>query len=391
MILNGLRVLDLTHVVSGPTVTQILADFGAEVIKIEVPPRGDLFRNTEGLGPSFFLAINRGKKSVMIDLRKEAGFQLLLRLAAISDVIVENLSPDAVKKLGLEYESFRKVNPKIVYCRIASFGKGPYENVPAWDPVLQAAAGIMSVTGMPPDNYVRAGISLIDMSTAFHAVIGILVALLKRENTGQGNFIEASMFDAALYYMSYWIAYYDLYGKNPLPLGTTHVFASPYGLFKVKDGSVYVAVSNDDYWKKFCKAFDFKELASNANYSTNKQRVDHKNELESYVSKKFEDFSLDYVLARLVTEGIPHAALNRVSDLVSEPHAMSRGIIAEYTSPGEKLKYRTVVNPLTLDGVRHYTTLAPPEPGEHTDTTLRELLGLSDTEIQSLRAVGVIA
>jgi len=390
MILKGLRVLDLTHVVAGPTVTQILADFGADVIKIEAPPQGDLFRNTEGLGPCFFLAINRGKKSVMIDLKKEKGLQLLQKLAATSDIIVENLSPEATRKLGLEYEMFKKANPKVIYCRVTSYGKGPKENVPAWDPVLQAVSGIMSVTGTPPDNYVRAGISIIDMSTAFHAVIGILVALLKREKTGEGTFVEASMFDAALYYMSYWVAYRDLYGKDPEPLGTTHVFAAPYGLFKVKDGGVYMSVSNDKYWKKFCNAFHFDDLAGNENYATNEQRVARKTELESEISARLRDFSSDYVITTLSNEGIPNGPLNKVGALTNDIHAKARGIICEYTYPEQNLKYRTVVNPLRLNDVRYYTSQPPPRPGQSTDATLQEVLGLSDVEIKELRSEGVI-
>lgn len=389
-ILKGIRVLDLTHVISGPTATQILADLGAEVIKVESPPNGELFRDTPGLGPSCFLTLNRGKKSIMINLKERRGVELLLGLASVSDVFVENLSPEASRKLGLRYQLFKKVNPRIIHCRITSFGEGPYEKVPAWDPVLQAAAGIMSVTGHPPDDYVRAGISLVDMTAAFHAVIGILAALVERERSGKGVFIEASMFDAALYYMGYWITYYDLFKKEPRPLGTTHIFASPYGLFDVGGEKIYIAVSGDEHWKRFCSGFKLNDFLQNRDYSTNELRVKNKERLETALADRLKELSPAYVMRVLRRERIPHAPLNKVSDLSNDPQVLSRGMVRSQHYSRGQLKYRTVVNPLKIGNVRPCARGSPPQPGEQTEDVLRELLGLSDAEISELKALKVV-
>lgn len=391
MSLKGIRVLDLTHVIAGPTLTQILADFGAEVIKVEAPPKGEIFRDTPKMGSSFFLAINRGKKSIIIDIKKKEGRQLLLKLASKCDVFVENLSPDASKKLGLDYKTFRKTNPRIVHCRITGFGEGPYENIPAWDPVIQAASGIMSVTGFPPDKYVRAGVSMADMSTAFHATIGVLSALLSRDKTGKGSYIEVSMFDSALYYMSYWIAFHSLYGKEPKPVGTGHIFASPYGLFKVGGDYVYISISSDEHWKSFCVEMGFNDLLEDKEYHTNILRVRHKQRLEKEVSRRLGQMQLQNVLEKLRRAVVPHAQMNKVSDLLEDEHAKSRRIIRQYTYKEDSSTYRTVVNPVRVNGYRSFAKEPPPIPGEHTEPVLRELLGLAKSQVRILRKKQIIS
>ena len=205
-LLEGIRVLEVSHAVAGPTASQILADYGAEVIKIERPGEGDIFRNTPGMGSSMFLAVNRGKKSVALDLKKAKGKRILFDLVKTCDVIVENLGPGTAERLGVTYGRIRTLNPRAIYCKIESFGKGTFQNVPAFDPVLQAATGIMSTTGFPPDAYVRAGVSIVDMSAAFHAATGVLALLNERTKTGKGGEVRVSLFDAAAYYMSYWLA-----------------------------------------------------------------------------------------------------------------------------------------------------------------------------------------
>ena len=194
----------------------MFSDYGAEVIRIERPGSGDIFRDIAGMGPSMFLAVNRGKKSVVIHLKKPAGLKLFYELVRVSDVIVQNMGPGVAEKLGLTFKRIERANPRAIYCRIESFGKGPYKNIPAFDPVLQSSVGIMSTTGFPPDKYVRAGISVVDISAGLHAVSGILALLYRRNLTRRGGELNVSLYDAAAYFMSYWITLSTFSRKTPL-------------------------------------------------------------------------------------------------------------------------------------------------------------------------------
>ncbi len=258
-LLESKRVLEVSHAVAGPTAAQVLADYGAETIKIERPGRGDIFRDVPGMGPTMFLAVNRGKKSVAIDLKTKEGLSIFYHLARKSDVVIENLGPGVADGLGITYRRLKRANPRAVYCKIESFGKGPYEKTPAYDPILQASVGIMSTTGFPPDKYARAGISLVDMSAGLHAATGILALLVRREESGRGAELRVSLYDAASYFMSYWVAMYDLFGMDTFPLGSGHIFGSPYNLFKLSDGLIYIAIASDSHWEAFCTSLGFKD------------------------------------------------------------------------------------------------------------------------------------
>ena len=389
MLLKGVRVIEIGHAVAGPTAGLVLADLGADVIKIERPGFGDHFRDLPGMGPSMFVNLNRGKRSVAIDLGKPRGREIFLRLVRISDIVIDNLDSAASRKLGIGYEDLSKENPRIIYCKISGFGEGPYEHVPAYDPMLQAISGIMSVTGFPPEGYARAGFSPIDMSGAFHCVIGVLAALYRRSITGSGCYIEASLFDSAVYYMGYWATYYDLYGRDPQPLGATHIYASPYGLFKVRDGYVYMAIVSDTHWRSFCEALGFTDLLQDPRYSTNKGRVEHKSELEGEIAKRISRYSVGELLEILIPKRIPIAPMYRVSGLLKDPHAISREILGTVRWCDKEL--RVALNPIRVNGVRYSAKGDPPRLGEHTVEVLRGLLGLSDEEIEDLRREGVIA
>jgi len=386
-ILSGIRVLDITHAVAGPALTQILADLGADVIKVE-RPEGDMFRNLPVLGPTFFLPLNKGKRGIVVDFKKDEGANIVRRLAERSDILVENLRPGALEEVGLGYEKLRELNPGLIYVKITGFGEGPYEEIPAWDPVLEAASGIMSVTGFPPDRYVRTGISLVDVTAALYGAIAVLLALRDRERTGKGHFIEVSLFDSAVSYMTGWIVFYDLYGRDPLPLGTKHLFAAPYGLFKVKDGYVYIAVSNDEYWREFCKVFGFEDLLRDERYSTNELRVRNREELESEIERRLSEVPLVDVVNKLRGARVPVAPLNKVSTLLQDPHLRARDLLRELVY-GET-RFRTTASPFRIDGYREFNDAPPPRLGEHTEIVLREVLGLSDADIKRLREEGVI-
>jgi formyl-CoA transferase len=387
-ILNGIRVLELGHAVAGPAAGLILSDLGAEVIKIEKPGKGDIFRNLPGMGHSIFVAINRGKKSVALDLGKPDGYKLFLELVKISDVIVDNLDPEASRKLSVGYDRLVEVNPRIIYCKITGFGEGPYGKLPAYDPMLQAISGIMSVTGIPPDTYVRSGISLVDMAGAFNCVMGVLAALYRRILTGKGAYIEVSLFDSAVYYMNYWVSYYDLFKRIPEPLGSGHIFASPYGLFKTADGYIYLSIVSDEHWRKFCETLGFYDLLSDPKYRTNQDRVAHKKELELEVERRLKDFRTSQLFKVLAENGIPAAPLYTVDKLLEDPHASSRGVIGvvECKEGG----VRTTLNPLVIDGTRYARTECAPRLGEDTEYILKSLLNISDDVIRDLREKGVI-
>lgn len=387
--MEGVRVLEVSHAVAGPGATQILSDYGAEVIKIERPGSGDIFRNTPGMGPSMFLAINRGKKSVTLDLKSKTGLDLFYRLVNISDIVVENLGPGVAEDLGLTFQKVRRSNPRAIYCKIESFGKGPYEKIPAFDPVLQAAAGIMSTTGFPPDKYARAGISVVDMAAGFHAASGILALLHRRESTGKGGELSVSLFDAASYFMSYWIALYDLTGRDTIPLGAAHVFGAPYNLFETRDGFVYIAIAGEKTWKSFCEAMGFADLLMIRRYATNSDRVLYKKSLENEVAKRLRKLTACDVVRKLRTSGVPCSKMNTVKSLLKDPHFLGAGTLKPYSYSGKK--FRTVVNPAKIDGQRIFNRNSPQQLGSSTKTVLTNLLDLDDKDISELKRTGVIS
>ncbi|MDG7000495.1 MAG: CoA transferase [Nitrososphaerota archaeon] len=387
--LQGIRVLEASIAVAGPSASQVLADLGAEVIKVEKPGEGDVFRNTPGMGPTMFLAVNRGKKSVAIDLKTPKGLELFYDLAKKCDVVVENMGPGVAEKLGLSQERVRRQNLKAIYCKVESFGDGPYSNFPAFDPVLQAATGIMSTTGFPPDKYVRAGVSMVDMSTGLHAANAILAQLVERNRSGRGAYIRISLYDAAAYYMSYWVAMYDLYGKDTRPLGTTHIFGSPYNLFRTKDALVYIAIANDKAWQEFCKALGFEDLLATKEYSTSKGRVANKIELESKVARKLTKIPSSRLARLLHDTGVPFAKLNTAKSLLRDPHFIQRGILKKYTYKAKD--FRTIVSPAIIEGRRPFASRSPPTVGQDTEKVLRSLLHLKKQQIVKLRSAKIVA
>jgi crotonobetainyl-CoA:carnitine CoA-transferase CaiB-like acyl-CoA transferase len=389
LILHDIRVVEVSHAVAGPTAAQVLADYGAEVIKIERPESGDIFRNVPGMGPTMFLAVNRGKRSAAIDLKSREGLRIFYDLVRKSDVVIENLGPGIAEGLGISYAKIKRSNSKSVYCKIESFGKGPYENTPAFDPILQAAVGIMSTTGFPPDHYVRAGVSMVDMSTGLQAASGILALLLKRTKTGRGAQLKISLYDAASYYMSYWVAMYDLFQKDTTPLGSGHIFGSPYNLFRTKDGFLYIAIASDAHWQSFCSSLGFSDLLKKKSFEKTVNRVRLKGQLEKIVASRLRKLPTEQVESRLRRSGVPFGRFNTVRSLLQDPHLLGREILKGYSYLGKD--FRTIVNPALVDEERPYAKGDPPELGEDTDNVLRSVLGKTKTELKSLRSKHVIA
>jgi itaconate CoA-transferase len=383
-----IRVLELSIAVAGPTVSQILADYGAEVIKIERPKGGDIFRNVPGMGATMFLAVNRGKKSFALDMKTPEGLKIFYDLVKKCDVIVENLAPGNAEKMGVTYARARRANPRIVYCKIESFGEGPYEFIPAFDPVLQAASGIMSTTGFPPDKFARAGVSIVDMSTGMHGAIATLKLLLEREKSGKGGLARVSLYDSAAFFMSYWLARFDLTGKDTAPLGSTHIFGSPYNLFKSKEGEgVYIAVAGDEAWTSLCKALSFDDLSSRKEYSTSEGRVKNKEELENEVAKRISNIEMNALQEKLAEYRVPFAKLNTAKSLSQDPHFLARKLAFQYEFEGKK--FRTTVNPAIVGGKRAHANKNPPSLGQHTKDVLK-MLKFSKQKIKDLEKRGIV-
>jgi crotonobetainyl-CoA:carnitine CoA-transferase CaiB-like acyl-CoA transferase len=389
-LLEGIRVLEISHAVAGPTASQILADYGAEIIKIEKPGTGDIFRDVPGMGPTMFLAVNRGKKSVALDLKSREGLQLFYRLVSPCDVVIENMGPGVAAGLGVNYSRIRKKNSRAIYCKIESYGSGPYGNVPAFDPVLQAATGIMSTTGFPPERYARAGVSIVDMAAGMHAAIGILALLLNKRmrNSRSGAELKVSLYDAASYFMSYWVASYDLFKRDTTPLGSTHVFGSPYNLFKTRNGFVYLAVASDSAWSKLCESLSFPDLLADARFKTSSGRVLHKKKLEHVVSRRIAKLTNEDLFQKLKHAEVPFGIFNTVESLLSDPHFLGRRILKQY-SFGRR-KFRTVVNPGEVNGSRVFARGPPPELGADTRAVLTSMLHISKRRLDELESKGVI-
>jgi len=387
--LDSIRVLEVSHAIAGPTAAQVLADYGAEVIKIERPGQGDIFRNVPGMGPTMFLAVNRGKRSLALDLKTKEGLSLFYELVKKSDIVIENLGPGVAEELGVSYSKTRKANPRAIYCKIESFGSGPYEKSPAFDPILQAAVGIMSTTGFPPDKYARAGVSIVDMSTGLQAASGILSLLFRRVKTRRGGELRISLYDAASYFMSYWIAMYDLMGRDTSPLGSGHIFGSPYNLFKTKDGYVYVSIASDSHWTAFCNSLNFTALLEKKNYQRALDRVRLKTELEQQVAQLLAELETAVVELKLRDSGVPFGVFNTVASLLKDAHFLGRGILKTFNLEGKE--FRTTVNPTLIDGNRPFAAGNPPALGQDSDEILRSILGLRKTKLVELRKKGIVA
>jgi crotonobetainyl-CoA:carnitine CoA-transferase CaiB-like acyl-CoA transferase len=387
--LKGTRVIDLTHVIAGPTATQVLADMGAEVIKIERPGSGDTARENAFLGPSMFVATNRNKKSVTIDLSKPAGQELVVKLARKSDVLIENMAPGDAEKFGITYERLAQANPRLVYCSIESFGDGPYEKLPAFDPVVEAMTGLMSVTGFPPDHYVRIGASVLDTVAGTLASSAIIAALYGAERGLAGSRVKISLGDVGLFATSYWLPYYKRYGKIPLPVGSGLQTHAPYQLFKTRDGYLYVTVTNENQWKRFCDALGFQDLFADERYKTTENRTIRKAELEEELAARFASLNTNETFERLLTARVPAGPLYTLKEIFEDPHFQRRGIFRECELEGQK--YWVAISPINVE--RSTATNAPdrlPELGEHTVQVLSNIVGLTAEEIENLKKEKVI-
>lgn len=392
--LEGLTVLDLTRNLAGPTCTMVLGDLGADVVKVEQPGRGDDTRHWVppdwgGEGPAF-LSANRNKRSVAVDLDAPAGVEVVRRLARRADVLVETFRPGSLDKRGLGYEELSRDNPGLVYCTISAYGsRGPMAGAPGYDPVLQAATGIMGLTGEPDRPPVRLGIGAIDLGSGLWAVVGILAALARRAVDGRGCRIEGSLYETGVWFTGYHLAGYMASGTVPPRSATGTPFIYPYEVFPTGDGELMVAAGNDNLFRSLVAALDVPELAEDPRFLTNPLRVDHKEELRPVLRARFATRSAREWEKMLVERQVPCSRVRTVADVVDDEQTAALGLLASFPHPRAE-NLRLIDMPVSADGQRAAHRASPPLLGQHTDDVLDEL-GYDAAEISELRASGVVA
>ncbi len=391
--LNGIRVLDLTRVLAGPFATMLLADLGADVVKVERPGDGDETRHLPPLqeGEShYFMSVNRGKRGVVIDLKQPAGRDLALELARVSDVVIENFRPGVTARLGLDYDSVRRVNAEIVYCSISAFGQtGPLAERSAFDVAMQAMGGVMSVTGEPGGPPLRSGLPMADLGTGLFAAIGILAAVVERQRTGHGQLVDVAMFDAMAGLLTQYAGRYFMTGESAGRVGNGHPAVAPYGSYPASDGDIVIANIGERFWPKIAGAIGRPELAADERFRTNADRLRHREELDAVISSETRRRTVAGWQAVFEASDVPHAPVLSVAQVLEHPQARARGLVAEvdHVRLG---RVRTTGRPIGLPAHPDARPQPAPMLGEHTDQVLRELLGCSPEQLAAWRAAGVV-
>lgn len=390
--LSGLRILDLTQFLAGPFCTQILADLGAEIIKIE-PHAGD---PTRALPPYFykgdsayFLAINRSKRSLVLDLSSEAGRNIFYDLVRRADAVIEAFRPGVAKKLGAHYDAIKNINPRIVYCSISGFGQdGPYATRPAYDMIVQALSGAMSLTGEIGGRPVRSGTPIGDLNAGQSAATAILAALWERERSGVGQSIDISMLDVQVAMLSYLGQYYLISGDVPGLQGRGHMSIPTYNAFCARDGrDVLICANTERMWQQLCEALEIAELANDARFETNERRHANRAELEPMLERAFAKYDCADLLARFHERGIPSAPVNSLAEALADPQVVHRGMVraVEHALGGE---IRLLGNPIKFSRSQDADFDSPPTLGQHTEIILREVLEYTPERIEMLRQQG---
>lgn len=391
--LAGLRVLDLTQFLSGPYCTLILGDLGAEIVKVE-PPQGDSSRHVPphfvGDDSAYFLSINRNKKSIVLDLKSEAGRDLLRRLALVSDIVVENFRPGVLERLGVSPEALRKEKPSLVWCAISGFGQsGPYRDKPAYDMIVQALSGGMSMTGEKGRGAVRAGIPLGDLAAGMYAAIGILAAINRRHLTGQGETIDISMLDCQAAMLSYQAAYHLHSGHVPDRQGSGHDSIPTYRTFTAGDGiEVVITANTERMWQGLCRALGIAHLIEDPRFLTNRERYQNRLELWPLLEAAFLAAPADDWVAKLEQEEVPVGVVNTLDRVVADPQILHREMVLALERDGAGA--RVMGNPVKLTEAMRAEHHYPPALGAEGDDILRGILNLGEDELADLRSKGVI-
>ncbi|MFD0547324.1 CoA transferase [Streptomyces mexicanus] len=388
-----MRVLDLSRILSGPLATMVLADLGADVVKVEDTKDGDDTRQWgppfQGTEAAYFLAANRNKRGVCVDLKAERGREFVLRLAERADVLVENFRPGTAARLGLGYEELSARNPGLVYASISGYGQtGPWAARPGYDAIAQAQSGMMSITGERGGPPMRPGVATADIGAGMWAVIGILAALHARRATGRGQHVDVSLLDGQLAWLTYVAGGYFATGDTPGPHGSAHPTIVPYQALATADGHVMVAAGNDRLWRRFAEVIGEPQLADDPRFATNPDRVRHRDALVPLLEAALTRRSGAAWAEALDAAGVPCAPISTVDQALSSPQALAREMVCVLRHPtaGE---LRTVGSPLKLSATPARIRTAPPLLGQHTDDVLAET-GYSAREIEELRATGAV-
>lgn len=393
--LAGVRVLDLSRVLAGPLCAQVLGDFGAEVIKIEHPKRGDDTRDwglrvgkTE---TAYFNSVNRNKRSVTVDLQTPEGQELVRELAKQCDVVVQNFKYGGVEKMGLGYEQIRAIKPDIIYCSVSGYDRhGPEAARPGYDLVIQGEAGLMAINGEPTQPPLKFGVAAVDMFTGMYAAQAVLAALFERQRTGRGRHVEMALFDSGVMITAYYGLEALLMQKDPPRYGNAHPSIVPYGVFEAQDGPLIIAVGNNAQFERFCTdVIDRPDMAADERYKTNVVRGQNRDTLVPELHRELQARPRALLLARLSRVGIPCGEVLGLYEALTSPRSVAAGLVTEHKHPVAGHTH-VMAPPYRLDGERMPVRCAPPVLGEATHGVLGELLGLDADRLAALKAQGVI-
>jgi crotonobetainyl-CoA:carnitine CoA-transferase CaiB-like acyl-CoA transferase len=393
-LLSGVRIVDLTQMLAGPYGSMLLADLGAEVIKIEDPQGGD---PTRRIGPPFvqgesgyFMSVNRNKRSVALDLRGEEGRRVLYDLVKVSDVVFNNFRPGTMERLGCSHETLREINPRIIYCSLTGFGEtGPYRDRPAFDLAIQAVSGAMSITGEPGRPPVRMGVPMGDLGGSLFCAFAISAALYARDKTGQGQYLDVGLMDCMVSLLTYVGQYHLIDGRVPGPIGSAHQSVVPYQAFATEDIYIVVAVFVEKFWHAFCEVLGIDELAEDPRFVDNDQRRDHREELTPILERIFLTRSGNEWVKLLSEAGVPCSPINTLDRVFSETQVAARDMLAETDHPRAG-RIRSIGNPVKTSPSMEQSSAPAPLLGQHTGEVLRDILKYAPQHVLRLREEGVI-
>jgi crotonobetainyl-CoA:carnitine CoA-transferase CaiB-like acyl-CoA transferase len=392
--LDGILVIDLSRVLAGPYCSMELADMGATVIKVELPGSGD---DTRAYGPPFlngestyFMSVNRNKKSMTLNLKHPRGKEILRQLLEKGDVLVENFRPGTLDGLGFGYDAVHALNPKLIYCSVSGFGQtGPYAQRPGYDLIAQAEGGVMSLTGEPDAPPIKVGLSFADITAGMNAFSGILLALLARQQTGEGQRIDVSLLDCQVSLLTYQAGIFFATGKNPERLGNKHPSITPYETFEARDGHIIIACGNQGFWEKFCKLAGIEDLLADDRFTTMKKRVENRAELTPLVAAAVRTRTRQEWYELLDREGIPCGLIKNVAEVCTDPQVLARDMVARLNHP--------TAGPISVNGIPIKLSATPgeikdPPPllGQHTDEILSEILSYTPEQIAEVRQLKAV-
>ncbi len=391
--LEGMKVLDFTQIMAGPFCTMLLADMGADVIKVEKPDGGD---DTRRMGPPFlngesaaFLGINRNKRSVILNIKDEQGVGIAHRMAKDADVLIQNFRPGTLERIGLGYQDMQKLNPALIYCNISGFGNtGPYKDRGGFDLVAQGMSGLMSITGLPDSLPVKVGVPITDLNAGMYATYGILSAYISRLKTGNGQLVDASLLEAGIAYTFWESSIFFATGQLPTPLGSAHRLSAPYQALPTSDGYINIGAANQANWERLCRAIDRHELLEDPRFATNADRMQNLEELVTTLEATFATRSTAQWLEALEKAGVPGGPINNIADVYADPQVQAREMMVEMEHP-QAGRVRNIGIPVKLSETPGSVRRPAPTLGQHTNEVLAEF-GYSSDDITKLRESGAV-